>query len=126
MVAHITRQRQLHELPRRSQAAGPRKRHAGDQAGDPELPPGAIRKRNEFVHVLSHQSPDDIEAAPNELIRQLKGNGLAVRTILAEKLFLDRLFRGFGNEGVTETGATLGMRFKKRDGKCVHSCSSRP
>ena len=69
--------------------------------------------RNEFMHVLSHQSPDDIEAAPNELIRQLKGNGLAVRTILAEKLFLDRLFRGFGNEGVTETGTTLECSSRK-------------
>ena len=44
MVADITRQSQLHELPRALPGPGPRKRHASDQAGDPELPPGAIRK----------------------------------------------------------------------------------
>jgi hypothetical protein len=33
------------------------------------------------------------------------------------QVFLDRLFRGFGYEGVPEAGATLEMRVKKGDGK---------
>ncbi len=33
------------------------------------------------------------------------------------QVFLDRLFRGFGHEGVPEAGATLEMRVKKADGK---------
>jgi hypothetical protein len=33
------------------------------------------------------------------------------------QVFVDRLFRGFGHEGVPEAGATLEMRVKKADGK---------
>jgi len=33
------------------------------------------------------------------------------------QLFLDRLFRGFGHDGVPEAGAKLEMRVKKGDGK---------
>jgi hypothetical protein len=38
------------------------------------------------------------------------------------QVFLDRLFRGFGHDGVPEAGAMLEMRVKKADGKGTSVC----
>ena len=40
------------------------------------------------------------------------------------QVFLDRLFRGFGHEGVREAGATLEMRIKKNDARAPPSPTS--
>jgi hypothetical protein len=75
-----------------------------------------IRERTVF------NAPDDHQWRPSERSGWLNLlRGLARTSIGDEKgeaqVFLDRLFRGFGHEGVPEIGPKLEMRVKKSDGK---------